>query len=90
MPELTRDSVKPGIYKHFKGNTYHVLGVGENTETRELSVIYIPQHGEYAGKLSYRPLAMFLEDVDRPELNYKGPRFILEEEREVNFLPFFK
>lgn len=85
--ELTRDSVKPGVYRHFKGNIYHVLGVAENTETKALTVVYIPQHGEHAGKLSNRDLAMFLENVDRPELGrigYKGPRFQLLEER--NFI----
>lgn len=75
------DSVKPGVYRHFKGNIYHVLGVAENTETRELSVMYIPQGGEHAGRLSNRDLKMFLEEVDRPEYNYKGPRFQLIEER---------
>lgn len=69
--------VVPGVYMHFKGNTYHVLGVSENTETGELTVVYVPQLGEHAGKLSNRNLKMFLEDVDRPELNYKGPRFEL-------------
>lgn len=81
---LTRNALRPGVYKHFKGNTYHVLGVSENTETSELSVVYIPQYGKYAGKLADRPLKMFLEEVDRPELNYKGPRFQLIEEK--NFL----
>jgi hypothetical protein len=79
--ELDRNSVKSGVYRHFKGNIYHVLGVAENTETRELTVIYIPQYGEHMGKLSCRDLKMFLEEVDRPELNYKGPRFALVEEK---------
>lgn len=79
--ELSRESVKSGVYKHFKGNIYHVLGVSENTETKELTVVYIPQYGEHAGKLSNRELKMFLEDVDRPELGYKGPRFQLIEEK---------
>lgn len=80
---MDRDSVKPGIYKHFKGNIYHVLGVSENTETRELTVVYIPQRGRYAGKLSNRQLEMFLEEVrNHPEKpDYVGPRFILLEER---------
>ncbi len=75
------DQVKPGVYKHFKGNTYHVLGVAENTETGEKTVVYIPQYGDFAGRLSNRPLPMFLEEVDRPEINYKGPRFAFIEER---------
>ena len=78
---LSRDSVKPGVYYHFKGNTYHVLGVAENTETRELTVVYIPQYGKHAGKLSNRDLKMFLEEIDRPEIPYKGLRFRLIEER---------
>ena len=80
---LDRNSVKPGIYQHFKGNIYHVLGVAENTETKELTVVYIPQHGEFAGRLSNRRLDMFLETVEnhkeRPD--YKGPRFTLLEEK---------
>jgi hypothetical protein len=82
--ELDRNSVKPGVYRHFKGNIYHVLGVGENTETGELTVFCIPQHGSHAGKLSNRKLEMFLERVsghkDRPD--YTGPRFELLEERD--------
>ena len=81
MSDFSRESVKPGVYKHFKGNVYHVLGVSENTETKELTVVYIPQYGEHKGKLSNRSLTMFLEEVDRPEFNYKGPRFLLTEER---------
>lgn len=82
---LSRNSIKSGVYLHFKGNQYHVLGVAENTETGELTVVYIPQYGEHKGKLSNRNLEMFLEEVDRPELGYKGPRFELI--KEFNFLP---
>jgi hypothetical protein len=83
---MDRSSVQPGVYRHFKGNIYHVLGVAENTETRELTVVYIPQHGAHAGKLSNRKLEMFLETVsghkERPD--YTGPRFELIEAR--NFI----
>ena len=78
---LSRESIKPGVYQHFKGNIYHVLGVAENTETQELTVVYIPQYGQYKGKLANRSLSMFIEEVDKPEHNYKGPRFALVEER---------
>ena len=83
--ELNANSVKPGIYRHFKGNIYHVLGVAENTETHELTVVYIPQEGPHAGKLSNRNMAMFLEHVeDRPERpGYRGPRFQLIVERSL-------
>ena len=78
---VAQNTVKPGVYRHFKGNIYHVLGVAENTETGELTVVYIPQYGEHKGRLANRDLAMFIEEVDRPEHNYKGPRFQLIEER---------
>jgi hypothetical protein len=78
----TPDSrIRQGVYKHFKGNVYHILGVAENTETSEETVVYIPQYGAFAGKMSNRPLSMFVEEVDRPELNFKGPRFLFVEER---------
>lgn len=74
-------TITPGVYRHFKGNVYHVLKVIQNTETGELSVLYVPQYGEFKGRYAHRPLAMFLEEVDRPELNYKGPRFALVEKK---------
>ena len=44
---IAHNTVKPGVYRHFKGNIYHVLGIAENTETGELTVVYIPQYGEH-------------------------------------------
>jgi len=83
--KITHDAVKPGVYRHFKGNTYHVLGVVENTETKELTVVYIPQMGPYAHKLSDRDLKMFLDYVEgnKDAPDYKGPRFTLVEERHL-------
>ncbi len=82
-----RKFVHPGIYRHFKGNIYHVLGVTEeirgSTKLNVFCVLYIPQHGDYAGLLANRDLAMFQEMVDRPELQYKGPRFNLIEVRDM-------
>ncbi|HRH55846.1 MAG TPA: DUF1653 domain-containing protein [Candidatus Paceibacterota bacterium] len=67
----------PGIYHHFKDSTkeYEVLGVAFNTETEELMVVYKPLY-ETDYTMFVRPLSMFMEDVDKPELGYKGPRFI--------------
>ncbi len=69
--------VESGVYRHFKGNTYHVLGVATD-QHGDMFVTYIPQKGSYAHKLSHRPLAMFLESVDKPELSFRGSRFTLE------------
>ncbi len=49
--------VKPGLYKHYKGNYYLVHFVATHTETNELMVVYQVQYGEY--KMLVRPLKMF-------------------------------
>lgn len=70
------NEVKKGKYHHFKDSTKHytVLGTAKHTETGELLVVYQALYGE--GQLFARPLGMFVEDVDKPELSYKGPRFV--------------
>ena len=54
--------LKPGKYRHYKGNDYEVIGVGKHSETLEEMVIYIPLYGE--GGFWVRPLDMFTEDVE--------------------------
>jgi len=83
-----RNSVPPGVYRHFKGNIYHVPGVSVNTETGELTVICIPQGGQHVGELCNRNIDMFLEHIEGHEAmpNYKGPRFTLLEERRIFLL----
>lgn len=52
----------PGLYRHYKGNEYRVLGTAIHSETEELLVVYQPQYGE--GRLWVRPLQMFVESVE--------------------------
>lgn len=66
----TDPHLKPGRYRHFKGDMYTVLGVGQHTETGEYFVVYRGDHG-----IRLRPYAMFVEHVDKPEYQYQGPRF---------------
>ncbi|TSC83243.1 MAG: hypothetical protein G01um101419_73 [Parcubacteria group bacterium Gr01-1014_19] len=66
----------PGIYRHFKGGKYLVLFVSTGVEDGEKIVIYTSLYEPHCGKISHRTLKNFLEEVDRPELNYKGPRFM--------------
>ena len=68
---------KSGIYRHYKGNLYEVLGIALHSETREEVVVYRALHkSEEFGKntLWVRPKKMFMEKVI---INGKEvPRFI--------------
>lgn len=55
--------IKPGKYRHFKGNLYEVIGVASHSETMEPMVVYRALYGE--GGLWVRPAAMWSETVER-------------------------
>lgn len=64
--------LKPGRYRHFKGNEYELLGIARHSETMEEMVVYRALYGKQG--LWVRPAAMWTEQVDRD--GYHGPRFI--------------
>lgn len=53
--------ISPGIYQHYKGNNYEVIGVATHSEDETKMVVYRPLYGE--GALWVRPLSMFTEEV---------------------------
>ena len=63
--------IKPGKYRHFKGNEYEVLGVGLHSETLEEMVVYRALYGDCG--LWVRPAAMWAEVVERD--GRRQPRF---------------
>ena len=63
--------IKPGKYRHFKGNLYEVIGTASHSETLEPMVVYRALYG--AQGLWVRPAAMWNETVDKD--GYHGPRF---------------
>ena len=68
-------TIKPGRYRHFKGNEYEVIGTARHSETLEELVVYRALYDN--GGLWVRPAAMWSEIVDRHR--YRGPRFIPED-----------
>jgi hypothetical protein len=54
--------VRPGRYRHYKGNDYEVIGIARHSETEEEMVVYRQLYGDHS--LWVRPLTMFLEQVE--------------------------
>ncbi len=67
--------ITPGVYIHFKGGRYDVIGEAIYRETGQRYVVYHKMYGEDR-TLELRPLEEFNETVTRDE--YTGPRFKLE------------
>lgn len=65
-------TIKPGRYRHFKGNEYEVIGTARHSETLEELVVYRALYGD--GGLWVRPAAMWTETVEQD--GYRGPRFV--------------
>ena len=74
-----RQNIKPGKYRHFKGNEYEVIGVGKHSETLEEYVLYRALYGE--GGLWVRPASMWNETVERDGKIYKRFEYIGETEK---------
>jgi hypothetical protein len=57
------NEIKPGRYRHFKGNEYEVIGLARHSESMEPMVVYRALYGE--GGLWVRPAQMFGDIVER-------------------------
>ena len=53
--------ISSGIYRHYKGNNYEVIGVATHSENESQLVVYRPLYGDQ--NLWVRPLEMFIEKV---------------------------
>lgn len=52
-----------GLYQHYKGMNYRVVGLVKHSETLETLVSYECLYENSLGNFWVRPLAMFLEEV---------------------------
>lgn len=58
--------INPGIYKHYKGKLYEVIGLVRHSETLEEMILYKALYNGKFGENSLwvRPAAMFSEMVE--------------------------
>jgi len=59
--------LETGIYQHYKGPRYEVIGLATHSETEETLVVYRTLYGDF--DLWVRPYTMFIEEVE-----YQGKR----------------
>lgn len=69
--------IKKGIYRHFKGNLYEVIGTAKHSESLEEMVVYKALYDE--GSLWVRPASMWDETVVRDGNVYKRFTFVGDE-----------
>lgn len=56
--------VKKGIYQHYKGKKYEVLGIAKHSETLEDMVIYKALYENSLSNFWVRPLKMWNEKIE--------------------------
>lgn len=68
--------IAAGIWRHYKGGLYQVLGVAAHSETEERMVVYVSLTGiDLPGpRLRVRPLHTWLDVVEWPDGEHR-PRF---------------
>lgn len=64
--------LQPGVYEHYKGKRYRVVGVGRHSETLDELVLYQALYGDRSWWV--RPVAMFCEEVEVD--GQRQPRFL--------------
>ena len=78
--------IQTGVYRHYKGHLYFVIGLARHSETEEPFVVYIPlekrnpKNRLERQRLCIRPFKGpegFMNAVNLPKYKYKGPRFKL-------------
>jgi len=78
MTNQPHNAPAPGIYKHYKGNLYQVLGMARHSESEEWLVVYQALYAEKGFWL--RPLSLWLEPVNSNEPNVETVQRFSQEE----------
>jgi cyclomaltodextrinase len=68
------DVIRPGRYRHFKGNEYEVVGVAKDSETLQDVVVYRALYGERG--LWVRAVSMFSETIERDGIKVRRFEYV--------------
>ncbi len=71
-------TIIPGLYQHYSGNYYNVMGLCRHSESLEIMVVYQALYGDY--RLWVRPIDLFLSTVEdngetQPRFKFINPLF---------------
>ena len=77
--DRVEERIPCGVYEHYKGERYYVLGLGREHPSDEVVVIYCRLYGREGLPLSVRRAQDFLGDAERcglkvPKFTYVGLR----------------
>ena len=61
LPSGIPSAIPTGVYRHYKGPLYTVLGTARHSETEDLHVVYRCEYGDR--EIWIRPLTMFTGTV---------------------------
>lgn len=65
-------SIELGLYQHYKGGLYEVIGVGKHSETLEELVVYRKYHAPGdLGEFWVRPVSMWSEEIKPGVLRFR-------------------
>jgi len=57
------NNFQTGIYQHYKGNKYLVLGLAKHSETTDNLVVYVTLYENEMASMWVRPLSLFIDQV---------------------------
>ncbi len=71
------NSIKPGLYRHYKGKDYEIIGIARHSETLEEFAVYKALYQTEGQNLWIRPIQMFsdmvkVEGVEQPRFRFLG------------------